>query len=137
MNLWFIWNLKKKLRVQEDFSRLLVNPKEKKFQRILLFFFLLLFFTFEICLEGTPMAQKACHFYIINEFVVYFDSTKKIKGFRKISEGCRVTKKSSYPRILLFYSSRNIYIYIDIYIFFIGPKNRPQQLKIRPFLHLL
>ena len=51
---------------------------------------------------------------------------KKIGGCRKISVGCRVTKKSSYPRILLFYSSRNIYIFC---LNFIGPKSSPNSSK--------
>ena len=58
MNLWFIWNLKKKLRVLEDCSRLLGNTKKKIFQEFCNFFFLYFLFTFEICLEVTPMAQK-------------------------------------------------------------------------------
>ena len=58
--------------------------------------------------------------------MVYF----KIGGFRKISVGCRVTKKSSFPRILLFFLQ-------EIDIFFlncIGHKSSPNISKPAIFI---
>ena len=61
------------------------------------------------------MAKKPAIF--IYFVIMWFSFTlKKIGGFRKISVGCRGTKKSSVPRTILFYSSRNLYIYIFCFI---------------------
>ena len=50
---------------------------------------------------------------------------KKIGGFKHISVGCRVTKNSSNQRTLLFYSSRNICIFLNL----MGPWSSPDSSK--------
>ena len=65
---------------------------------LLFFFFKNIYIFFRIGLEVNPMAQNSGIFTLFMN--VYFNKKKiLIVGCRKISIGCRVTQKSTFPKI--------------------------------------